>query len=294
VVSATSSVSWRRAASARASTNGFRGESASTSIAYGSGVTLDEGNGRRPEAYRYVGARRLADLPAPAEVAAGALERALARLGSAKAPSARKTMVVDREAGSGILRFLFGALSAQAVQQRRSFLAERGGAALASPLLTIVDDPFVPRGLGSRLWDGEGIAARRLPIVEAGVLRNFYVDTYYGRKLGWAPTTGGPSNLVFTPGERDLAGLLADANDGFYVTSWLGGNADAASGDFSIGIRGHRIERGRVGAPVSEMNVTGNYLDLLANLVAVGSDPYPFASARTPTLVFREVEFSGL
>ncbi len=294
VVSATSSVSWRRGASARTSTNGFRGESASTSVSYGSGVTLDEGNGKRPEAYRYVGARRLADLPPPAEVAAGALERALARLGSSKAPSARRTLVVDPEAGPGILRFLFGPLSAAAVQQRRSFLAERGGTAVASPLLTLTDDPLVPHGLGSRLFDGEGIAARRLPIFEAGVLRSFYVDTYYGRKAGWAPTTGGPSNLVFTPGALDLAELLADAHDGFYVTSWLGGNADATSGDFSIGIRGHRIERGRAGAPVSEMNVTGNLLALLANLTAVGSDPYPFSSVRSPTLVFREVEFSGL
>jgi len=294
VVSATSSVSWRRGASARASTNGFRGESAATSVSYGSGVTLDEGNGKRPEAYRFVGGRRLADLPPPAGVAAEALARALARLGSAKAPSARTTLVVDPEAGPGILRFLFGALTAAAVQQRRSFLAQRGDQAVASPLLTLTDDPFVPRGLGSRLWDGEGIAARRLPIVDAGMLRAFYVDTYYGRKLAWTPTTGGPSNLVFGAGARDQAGLLADAHDGFYVTSWLGGNADATSGDFSIGIRGHRIERGRVGAPVSEMNVTGSYLQLLANLVAVGNDPHPYSSVRTPTLVFREVEFSGL
>jgi PmbA protein len=293
VVSATSSVSWRRGAAARASTNGFRGETASTSVSYGSGVTLDEGNGKRPEAYRYVGGRWLADLPEPALVAGGALERALARLGSAKAPSARATLVVDPEAGAGILRFLFGALTAAAVQQRRSFLADRAGAVVASPLLTLTDDPLVPRGLGSRLFDGEGIAARRLPIVESGVLRSFYVDTYYGRKLGWAPTTGGPSNLAFAPGTRDLAGLLAETHDGFYVTSWLGGNADATSGDFSIGIRGHAIERGRVGAPVSEMNVTGNYLDLLANLTAVGNDPYPYSSVRTPTLVFQGVDFSG-
>jgi PmbA protein len=294
VVSATSRVSWRRGSFARASTNGFRGQSESASVSFGSGVTLDEGNGKRPEAYRFVGGRWLADLPPPAEVAAGALERALARLGSAKAPSARATLVVDPEAGPGILRFLFGALSASAVQQRRSFLADRRGVAVASERLTLIDDPLVPRGLGSRLWDGEGIAARRLPIVESGVLRSLYVDTYYGRKLGWEPTTGSPSNLVFAPGERDLAALMADAHDGFYVTSWLGGNADATSGDFSIGIRGHRIERGRAGAPISEMNVTGNYLDLLANLVAIGSDPWAFSSVRTPTLVFENVEFSGL
>ena len=132
-----------------------------------------------------------------------------------------------------------------------------------------------------------------MAVLDHGVLRNFHVDTYYGRKLGWKPTTGAASNLVFSLGTKGLAELLADASEGFYVTGWLGGNADATTGDFSFGFRGHRIERGQVGMPVSEMNITGNFLDLLANLVAVGNDPTPWSNLLTPTLVFRDVEFSG-
>jgi PmbA protein len=293
VISATSHVSFRSSASARLSTNGFAGETRSSGMSFGAEVTLDEGNGRRPEGYRFVGARWLEDLPPADGIARQALERARERIGSRKAPSARAALVVHREAAGRLLGFVLGALSAGAIQQRRSFLAERKGQPVASELLDVVDDPLLVRGLGSHLWDGEGIAARRRPIVARGVLADYYVDTYYGRKLGWAPTTGGPSNLIFSPGARDLPGLIADAGDGFLATSWIGGNADATSGDFSIGMRGNRIERGAIGAPVSEMNVSGNLLELWRNLIAVGNDPYPWASLRTPSLVFRNVDLSG-
>ncbi len=293
VISATSQVSFGSSSSAMVSSNGFEGSRGGAHVSYGSSVTLNEGDGRRPEAHRYVNARHLTDLPAPETAAAEALRRALDRLGSRKAPSARATLVVDPEAGGNLLSRITGVLSAGAIQQNRSFLAGKKGQQIASPLLTLTDEPLLPRGLSSRPYDSEGISARPTPVIEQGALRNYYVDTYYGRKLGWTPTTGGPSNLVFVPGDKALDALVADAGEGFYVNAWLGGNADATTGDFSFGFHGHRIEGGRLSVPVSEMNITGNFLDLLNNLAAVGNDPNPWSGYRTPTLVFRDVEFSG-
>jgi len=293
VISATSSVSINHHASARVSSNGFEGANKNTYIGYGSQVALDEGDGRRPEGYRGVGARYLTDLLSTEDVAREALERGLQRLGSGKAPSARTVMVVDPEAGGSLLGRLGSALAAGAIQQNRSFLADKKDQQIASQLLTITDEPLLRRGLGSRHFDGEGIAAKRMPVCEKGVLRTYYVDTYYGRKLGWEPTTGGPSNIIIGLGDKGLDELIADAGDGFYVDGWLGGNADPTTGDFSFGIRGHRIEGGAKGVPVAEMNITGNYLELLQSLVAVGNDPNPWSSFRTPTLVFENVEFSG-
>jgi len=293
VISATCEVRSGWGASAQMSTNGFEGTRSSTSLGYGNSVTLDGGDGRRPEAYRHVSGRHLADLPDPRGVADEGLERALRRLGSRKVPSERTTMVVDPEAGGGLARHLLSALSAGAIQQNRSFLADKLGRQIGGEGLTMVDDPLLVRGIGSQLYDGEGIAARAMPVIEGGVLRNYYVDTYYGKKLGWNPTTSSASNVVFAPGEKGLAELLDQASEGFYVTGWLGGNADATTGDFSFGFRGHRIDGGKAVSPVSEMNVTGNYLRLLENLVAVGNDPNPWSNVRTPTMVFRDVEFSG-
>jgi PmbA protein len=202
-------------------------------------------------------------------------------------------MVVDSRAAAQLISRLLRPATARSVQQGRSFWAEILGEQAFSEKLTIIDDPLVVRGLGSRHYDREGIAARSIPIVEEGVAKNLYVDTYYGRKAGMTPTTGSPSNRRIATGSRSLDGLLSEAGEGVYVTSWLGGNADGTTGDFSLGLRGHLIENGEIGRPVGEMNVTGNLKDLFMRLEAVGNDPYPYSATLAPSLVFMDVDFSG-
>jgi PmbA protein len=130
-------------------------------------------------------------------------------------------------------------------------------------------------------------------VFEQGVLRNYYVDTYYGRKLGMPPTTARSSNLAWKLGERSREGLLSDIGEAILVTGFLGGNSNGTTGDFSLGVRGFRVRGGRVAEPVGEMNVSGNHLQLWQRLAAVGNDPYPYSAMRTPTLVFEGVQFAG-
>jgi PmbA protein len=188
---------------------------------------------------------------------------------------------------------LFGPLSAASLQQKRSFLEGRLGAEVGSPLLDVRDDPHVRRGLGSRLYDGEGLAARGFPVFEGGVLRSYYVDTYYGRKLGVAPTTGRTSNLAWRLGDRSPAALLRDMGEGILVTGFLGGNSNSTTGDFSLGVRGFQVRGGLPAEPLGEMNVSGNQLELWRRLRAVGDDPYRHSPMRTPTLVFDGVQLAG-
>jgi PmbA protein len=184
---------------------------------------------------------------------------------------------------------IFGPLSASSLQQKRSFLDGKLGEPIGSALLDVRDDPFVKRGFGSRLFDGEGIAAKPFPVFEKGALRS-----YYGRKLGMRPTTSRMSNLVWVPGARSLSELLADIGDGLLVTGFLGGNSNGTTGDFSLGVKGFRIRGGAQAEPVGEMNISGNHLELWKRLSAVGNDPYPYSSMRTPTLVFDGVQIAGL
>ncbi len=293
VISATSGMMDSHSMSARVTSNGFAGEMERTSVWFGAECTIQDGD-KRPEAYRWVGGLHRDGLQTAEEVGAECLRRALTRRGQHKVTSRKATMVVDPEAGSGLIGRVFGALSAGSIQQKRSFLADKLGQRIGSDALTLVDDPFILRGMGSRWWDGEGIASKRMPVVDKGVLSNYYVDTYYGRKLGWEPTTGSASNIVFTHGDKDKTGITKDVGSGIYVTSWLGGNANTTTGDFSFGIQGHVIEDGELGEPISEMNVTGNYLDLLTRLTLVGNDPVPWSAFRCPTLVFEDIDFSGL
>jgi PmbA protein len=186
-----------------------------------------------------------------------------------------------------------GPISASALQQKRSFLEGKLGQEIGSPLLDLRDEPFVKRGFGSRLYDGEGIAAKPFPIFERGALRSYYVDTYYGRKLGMRPTTGRMSNHAWTLGTRPLGELLAQVGDGVLATGFLGGNSNGTTGDFSLGVKGFRIRGGAIAEPVGEMNLSGNQLELWKRLSAVGNDPYPYSSLRTPTLVFEGVQLAG-
>jgi PmbA protein len=202
-------------------------------------------------------------------------------------------MLVDSRAAASLVSRLLGSANARSVQQGRSFWAKLVGEQAFSKVLTLADDPLIRRGLGSRHYDSEGISARVTPIVESGVVANLYVDTYYGRKAGLAPTTGSPSNVRVQTGRQSLEQLLTEVGTGIFVTSWLGGNADGTTGDFSLGLRGHVIENGRVGRPVGEMNVTGNLRALFSRLELVGNDPYPYSTTLAPSLVFAGVDFSG-
>lgn len=293
VISATSGIYDGTQRSAAASSNGFLDEQQSTYCWFGASVTLRDQGDKRAEDGFYAGGAHVEDLPKPEDVGAKALARTVSRLGSEKGPTVKAPMVVDARAAASLVSRLLGPANARSVQQERSFWAPLIGEQVFSKRLTIVDDPLIARGLASRRYDGEGISARALPLVEAGIVRNIYVDTYYGRKGDMAPTTGSPSNRVVKPGDHSLADLLSQVDEGVYVTSWLGGNADGTTGDFSLGLRGHMIENGNIGRPVGEMNVTGNLRDLFSRLELIGDDPYPYSSTLTPSLVFSDVDFSG-
>jgi PmbA protein len=293
VISATSAVYDGTQTQASVSSNGFSGTQESTYCWLGANVTLSDRGDRRAADGFFAGSPHVSDVPDAAMVARTALERALVRLDSEKGPTIKATMVVDSRAAAQLVSRLMRPANARSVQQGRSFWTDIIGQQAFSTNLTIVDDPLIVRGLGSRHYDSEGISSKVLPIVENGIVRNIYVDTYYGRKAGMTPTTGSPSNRRIALGEQSLDQLLADAGEGVYVTSWLGGNADATTGDFSLGLRGHMIENGEVGRPVGEMNVTGNLKDLFTQLEAVGNDPYPYSATLAPSLVFTDVDFSG-
>jgi PmbA protein len=255
-------------------------------------ISLDDGE-RRPEEYVEVAVASCAALPSVTGLADDALARVRGRVGAAKGPTRRCAMVVENRVAGALIQRLLRPATAEAVQQGQSLWSGRAGERVLSPRLTIVDDPTLAGGLASRPFDGEGIASRRLPIVEGGALANLYVDTYYGAKLGAAPTTGAPSNQIVAPGSGDLAALVSAAGDGVLVTSWLGGNLDPTSGAFSFGVRGHVIESGRVGGPIGEASVSGTIQELFAHLVDLGSDTWRYSSERCPSLLFEGVQFAG-
>lgn len=293
ILSVTTGFTDNRSEIFRVHSNGFQGSRVDTSFWTYAQVSVKDADGRRPEDWSANGVRFIGELPEVAQVGREAALRALSRLGSKKADSALMTMAVDNRSAGRLLQALGGPLQAGSLQQKRSFLEGKLGQQIGSDKLTIVDDPLLVKGFGSRLFDGEGIAAKPITFFDEGVLKSYYVDTYYGKKLEMAPTTGSPSNVVVKLGDRSQAQLLADMKEGILVTGFLGGNSNSTTGDYSFGVQGFRVRAGQIAEPVSEMNISGHLGDLMKRLVAVGNDPYPYSTIRTPTLVFEDVQFAG-
>jgi len=292
IVSVTTRVRDSHTATARVTTNGFEGVHETTLFTTSAEVSVKDGD-RRPDNWFVASARHHGALPSPAVVGGGAAGRALAARGAKKAATETLPLLVENRVAGRLVGALCGALFGRALQQKQSFLDQRLGQVVGSKLLDLADDPLLRRGLASRLWDTDGFAARRLALFEDGVLRNFYLDDYYAKKLGAAPTTGSNSNLVWRAGNRTLDELCADAKEAILVTSFLGGNSNTTTGDFSFGIEGVRIRAGKRAEPVCEMNIAGNHKTFWQRLAMVGNDPYPYASARLPSLAFDAVVFAG-
>ena len=293
VVSVTSTVSDSEGRNVCVTTNGLVAEEEDTAFTRVVEVAIRDEGDRKPNDYGWAVSRFAADLPPGAELALDARTRALEQRGSKQIATGAYEIVFENRAAPTFARHLLAPLSGGSLQQRRSFLEGRLGEAVTADILTITDEPHLPRGLASTRWDGEGMVTVPRPVFEKGVLRNFFINTYYGSKLGRAPTTASPSNLVWQPGRRDAGAMVADLAEGIYVTGFLGGNSNATTGDFSLGIKGFYVKDGVAVHPISEMNIAGNHLAFWKQLAEVGDDPWPYSSNRTPSLRFTGVQCSG-
>lgn len=275
-----------------ATSNGFEGERKTTSAQVFASVVVSDGD-KKPSDYAYAAARHYADLSALDDVAAEAASFAALRIGQKKLPSANRTLILDRRAASSFVTRYIAPISGSALIRKQSYFDQKVGQKLASDLFDLRDDPLRVRGLGSRLFDNEGMSLHVAPVFEKGILRQFFLDNYSARKLGLEATTAAPSQLVLTPGARSLSEMIKDVSDGIYVIGFLGGNMDPVRGDFSYGIVGVAVERGELTQHVSEMNVTGNFTEIMHRLTEVGNDPKRDATHQIPSLRFDDVAFSG-
>jgi len=274
--------------------NGFEGTRQGTSFSSGVDVTVKDGDRGRPEDWDWRTVRFFKDLAAPEILAQTAVSRALDKIGQAKMASGTYDMVVENRAVGRILGSLTGPMRASSLQQKSSFLEGKLNQKIASDKLTVIDEPFIKAGLGSQIFDGEGMATKRRVMIDKGVLKSYYVDNYYGRKLGMEPTIASSTNTVFEYGTRSPEEMIKDIKKGFLITDFIGGNSNSTTGDFSFGIIGKYVENGIIIQPVNEMNISGNLVEFWNQLAEVGNDPYIYSSTRRPSLYFKDVQFSGI
>jgi PmbA protein len=272
--------------------NGFEGESETTYFELSAGTSMKGANDTRPEGSWYDSTVFWKDLQKK-NVGKTAYERTLRKLGQEKIDSGIYPMLLDNLSSSRLFYPLFSALYGSAIQQKSSFLINKLGEKIASDKLTIIDDPHIKNARGARWFDGEGAATKKYNVIEKGVLNMYYIDTYYGGKLKMNPTIQSPSVINLQLGDKSFEQILANLDKGIWVTGFNGGNSNETTGDFSFGIEGFLIEKGVAVKPLNEMNITGNLLALMKNILEIGNDPRTVSSYRIPSLLFDAVSFSG-
>jgi PmbA protein len=221
-----------------------------------------------------------------AAAATDAIRRATRMLGAVKPASMKCTAVFDPRSAATLLSIIGGACSGEAVVRGRSFFANRIGEMVASPLLTLLDDPTDPRHFSASAFDGEGLACRRNVMIEAGQLQAFVYDTVSARRAGTNSTgsairggiAGSPSAgcraLQLLPGDIDQAEILRRVGNGIYVESIMGvhSGVNPISGDFSVGVTGLMIRDGQLAEPVREITVASTLQRMLLDVIHVGND----------------------
>ena len=267
---------WSLGAVYLATSNGFAGGYASSS--HGVSVSAIAGEGLNMERdYAYSSARHRGDLRDVAEIGGEAGERAVKRLNPRKPASGAYPVVFDRRLASGLVGSLLGAANGESVARGASFLKDKLGAAILPKGVSLIDDPTLVRGLGSRPFDGEGLPGREKRIVGDGVLSEWLLDLSTATRLEMtsngsarrgvgSPPSPGPSNAWLTPGARSLEDLIRDIDQGFFATEMMGRGLNMVTGDYSRGASGFWIEKGEIAYPVSELTVAGAMLDMLASL----------------------------
>ena len=274
--------------------NGFEGSNSTTQCWTGATMTAQDEGDRRPAGYYWVGCRFRGDLPAPEEVGKIAALRTLDLMGGKKIANETRPVIIENRGVERVLGGLFDPMSAGSIQQKRSFLADKKGQTVGSKLLTIQDDPYLTRGLGSKYYDNDGFPAKKRDLFTQGTLNEFLVDWYYSQKLGWEPTSGSISNLIIPPGTRSVDEIIKDLGRCILITDFIGGNSNSTTGDFSVGIIGRLFDKGQFVQNVAEMNMADNHLKFWNKLVEVGNDPWIYSSARFPSLVFDGVVVAGV
>ena len=276
--------------------NGLFARHTETSFEIGYEVTVEDAEGNRFSSYWWDATPRLdAILPSLATCSETAIRRAAAQIGPKDHPGGKCNLVVDSECASKFLTPVLNALNGYAVQQKNTFLLDKVGQRVFSERLTVLDCPLSKGETGSRLYDSEGVATREFPIIDKGVLTQYFVNTYIAGKTGLAPTVEDATRpkVMPTGGCKTKDDVLRKVGNGIFVTGFNGGNSNTSTGDFSYGIEGFAFRDGRITHPVREMLVTGNFIDLWNKLLVVADDARLCMSKLIPTLAFENIDVNA-
>ena len=291
---------------------GFVGESRRSYCGFSAAPIAQDAGGKMQGNYWYSSARTTQLLEDPEAIGRKAAERALRRLGARSVKTQRVPVVFSPEIARGIMGNIFEAANGDSIYRHASFFAGMLGRQVAGENVTVIDDGTLVfekdgvqfGGFGTSAFDGEGLPTRRTVIVERGILKNYVLNTYTGRKLNM-PSTGnasrglagnpgiGAGNYFLEPGTDTPESIIAGVPDGLYVTEVMGFGVNLVTGDYSQGAAGLWIENGELAYPVEEITIAGNLKDMYRNITAIGNDLNFRGASASPTLRIEGMTIAG-
>ena len=283
-----------RAVRVYANSHGFSGAHEGSRHMLGCAVIADDDDGMQRDGW-YSVACHPRDLESADTVGRMAGQRAVALLGARRLSTRRVPVLYSPEAARGLLAHFVGAISGGALYRRASFLCDSLGEPVFSGRVNLLEQPHLPRGLGSAAFDAEGVATRERTLVHEGVLQGYVLGSYSARRLGMQTTAnaGGVHNLTLQPGTRGPEALYREMGEGLVVTRLMGQGVNPVTGDYSRGATGFYVRDGELAGPVQEITIAGNLRDMLRGIVAVGSDLDERANIRTPSLLIDGMTVAG-
>jgi len=276
-------------------TNGLICRHTETSFDFYACMTIQDKNGNKYSGYWWDSTPCLDKLDISSCVPT-ALRKAIEQIGPKSIDGGKYTMVISNECSAKVVSPLLYALNGYSIQQNNSFLMDSLGKRMFPEGLTITDNCRARGQGGCRLFDSEGVSTKEDSIIEKGVVKKYFINTYMAGKLNMDPTIEDatrPCVLPFPEKGASLPLIMEKCSEGILVTGFNGGNSNSVTGDFSYGIEGFLFREGKIVHPVREMLVTGNFLRLWSNLIAAGDDYRRGTQKQVPTLAFKDVDFSA-
>ena len=294
--------SWGEAETLLMTSNGFFGSSKKSNHSV-SVVVIAEKDGKMERDYAYSSKVYGEDLKEPKKIGHEAARKTLARIGAKKPVTGQYPVIFDPRVSRSIAGHFVSAINGVSIARKTSFLKDSLKNKIASKYINLIDDPYLERGLGSRLFDSEGLGTSKHVLIKDGVLENWLLDLSSAKQLNLSPTanakrgiSGPPSpgitNLILLPGEVSPDKLISDVSNGFYVTDMIGSSVSIVTGDYSRGASGFWIKNGKLSSPITEATIAGNLKDMFMTLKPANDIDFSH-TINCPTILIESMTIAG-
>ena len=233
---------------------------------------------------------------------------ALGKLNATSLPSGSYPVILERSAMTSLFTAFAGMFSGDLISKGISPIKDKLGEQIFSDCITVIDDPRNNGALQPAAFDDEGCPTRTKTLVENGVFRTMLHSSQSAARMQTESTGNGfkgsyaspvdvsPRNCYIVPGEKSLDELCAEMKEGFVIKEFQGLHAGVnfITTNFSLQSSGYWVKDGKRDHSVTLVTAAGNFLDLMKNVVAVGSDlKWKTNTIACPSIAFRSCAISG-